>query len=203
MMSRTHLAMGMAVSLAVVQPTKLDECFTALIGGAVGGVLADIDTLDNDYKSDALVGQLLAAGIAVFLLAIDYFCHIGICDRVVSGNKVFAIIGAFAFIALWVWGFLSEHRSFTHSILAAFAFTVAIGLVCVPIAVGTFLGYASHLILDLLNRKDIPLLYPLKFRICFKLCYANKTANFVFACIGFVATGILLALFIIKMLIGS
>ena len=68
MMSKTHLAMGMAVALAVVQPKQANECIAALIGGAAGGVLADIDTLDNDYKSDALVGQLLATGITVFLL---------------------------------------------------------------------------------------------------------------------------------------
>ena len=57
MMSRTHLAIGLAVSLATIQPTTFHECAVAVIGGAVGGVLADNDSLGRDYQSKVLGGQ--------------------------------------------------------------------------------------------------------------------------------------------------
>ena len=79
MMSKTHLAVGMATSLAVIQPTSFQECAIAVIGGAVGGVLADNDILDNDYHADALIGQLLAIGLVAITFLFDYFFDFGIC----------------------------------------------------------------------------------------------------------------------------
>ncbi len=60
MMRKTHFGIGIATPLAVIQPKSIEECLISIVGGAVGGVIADIDILDNDYKSDALIGQTLA-----------------------------------------------------------------------------------------------------------------------------------------------
>ena len=43
MMSKTHFAVGLATSLAIIQPKTFNECAVAVIGGTVGGVLADND----------------------------------------------------------------------------------------------------------------------------------------------------------------
>ena len=71
MMSRTHLAIGLATSLAVIRPGSLQECAVAVVGGAVGGVLADNDILDNDYHADALIGQLLAIGLVAIISTLE------------------------------------------------------------------------------------------------------------------------------------
>ena len=39
MLGKTHLAVGVGAALTIAQPTTLAGCFTAIIGGAVGGVL--------------------------------------------------------------------------------------------------------------------------------------------------------------------
>ena len=73
MMGKTHVAIGILSSLAIFQPTTISQCALAIAGGALGGVAADIDTVDNDYKHDALIGQLLSfgiAGIMIFLMFI-------------------------------------------------------------------------------------------------------------------------------------
>lgn len=188
MMSKTHLTMGVAISVALTQPKTVPECFLSIIGGAVGGILCDIDTLDNDYKCDALSGQLIALGITAALFALDYFLNTGICTYLLSRNRVLLIIGGIMYLIPWVIGFISEHRTFTHSLTAMLLFTIAVLLICPTLVVSFVIGYLTHLALDLLNKKDLRLLYPLKFGLCFHLCYASKTANTVFMYVGSVGS---------------
>lgn len=64
------------------------------------------------------------------------------------------------------------HRGFTHSLLAYVIFSAImyLGLMWVPeglghaFALGSIIGYGSHLLLDSFNPKGIPLFYPLKTR---------------------------------------
>lgn len=194
MMSKAHLSMGMATSLAVIQPKNLSECMFVLVGGAIGGVLADIDILDNDYKSDALIGQLLAVGIAVVVCGIDYFFKMGVCNYVLHKNWFITIIGGIGFCILWIKGFVSDHRGFTHSVVAMLLFSLCLSAIYPLVGVTCLAGYSSHLMLDLLNKRKIRLFYPISGGICLKLCYANKTANKIFVYVGFILTVILLVI---------
>ncbi len=195
MMGKTHLTMGMAASLAtsffVLQPRNLSDTLIALAGGAVGGVLADVDTVDNDYHCDALIGQLLGALALGAVLAYDYFYKLGVYDYVMNSNKILSIIAGIVFFVLYIIGFRSEHRTFTHSMMAMALFSGCFTIVYPRLGFAVFVGYASHLVLDLLNKKDVPLLFPLKKGICFRLCYAGKTANKVFMFVGLVTTLVL------------
>lgn len=195
MMGKTHLTMGMAASLAAsffaVQPRNLSDILIALAGGAVGGVLADVDTVNNDYKCDALIGQLSGAITFGAVIAYDYFYKLGVCDYVMNSNKILSIIAGIVFMVLYIIGFISEHRTFTHSMMAMALFSGCFTIVYPRLGFAVFVGYASHLLLDLLNKKDVPLLFPLKKGICFHLCYASKTANKVFMFVGLAATLVL------------
>lgn len=199
MMGKTHYAVGVATALAVLQPKTLNECCVAVIGGALGGVIADNDILDNDYQSDALIGQLLAFGSTALLLALDYFSHLGIIDSI-TAEPLLPRIGGICFAALYIKGFFSEHRTFTHSFLALILYSIAVWLIYKPLVAGVAVAYLSHILLDILNKKKVPILYPLKFGICFKLCYANKTANKVFMYAGFAVSVVLLAISLIRIL---
>lgn len=192
MMGKTHLAIGIATSLVVMNPTNSKECVLAVVGGAIGGVAADIDILDNDYKHDALIGQLLALGISGIALLMDYVLKLGICQYMMGRNTVLIGIGVVAYLILLISGFISDHRTFTHSLIALLLFSLAIYFICPIIALAYFVGYFSHLLLDFLNKKKIPLLYPKGKGICFKLCYANKTANTVFMYSGLVLSAVFL-----------
>ena len=195
MMGKTHFAMGLATSLAVIQPKTYKECLVAVIGGAVGGVLADCDILDDDKKSDTIIGHLLAAGIAVAALLTDYFCKTGLVQEI-SANRKSAIIGFMIFGIIYVLGVFSSHRSFTHSLTALALFGMSVYLINAHIAISLVAAYASHLILDLLNKKNLPIFYPLKFGFCFKLFYADRTANKVFMYGGLSLSVLMLAFFI-------
>ena len=92
MMSKTYFAVGLATSLAVIQPNTFTECAVAFIGGTIGGVLADNDILDNDYQADALIGQLLAFGAAALALVLDFFFGFGICQSIIE-KPLLPIIG--------------------------------------------------------------------------------------------------------------
>lgn len=112
-------------------------------------------------------------------------------------NTVLIVIGVVVYIILLISGFISDHRTFTHSLIALLLFSLAIYFICPIIALTYFVGYFSHLLLDLLNKKKIPLLYPKGKGIYFKLCYAGKIANTIFMYSGL----ILSVLFIINALV--
>jgi len=88
MMSKTHIAMGVAVSMLITHPESPETCLLSIAGGTIGGVLADIDTLKNDSpKKDALIGQLISLGISVVVFLLDYFLKLGICRSIAVRNK--------------------------------------------------------------------------------------------------------------------
>lgn len=197
MMSKTHLAVGLASSLLVFQPTSFGECVIAIIGGSVGGVLADNDILDNDYQSDALIGQVMAFGITGICVFLDYIFKLGMCQMIYK-QPTLPIIGGIGFFVLYIVGFCSEHRKFTHSFLAMILYGIATSLIYESFAIPFTTAYFSHLLLDICNKKKVFLFYPLKKGICLNICYANKSANNVLMYVGFSITGILLIISLIS-----
>lgn len=197
MMSKTHLTVGMADALAFTSINTPAECAIAIAGGAIGGVLADVDTLDNDYHADALIGELLAFGTLGIVFVLDHFFKWGICNSIIADRNQ-SILGFIGVVVLWIIGFKQNHRKFTHSILATFLYPISLGMIYRPLAWVCFVGYISHLILDLLNKKGIQLFFPLKSTFCLYLCYAGKIANKVFMWLGFIAT---IVLFIYRVLV--
>ena len=191
MMSRTHLAVGMATALALVSTDSHIDCAVVLAGGALGGVFADVDTLKNDYKHDALIGEALAFGLVFLTVLFDLVSGRTVVHSIME-NKSTILAGTVGFILLWAIGFACEHRTFTHSIIAAILFSVTIGIIYPLFGFAGLVGYLSHLILDLLNKKGIQLFFPFRRRICLNLCYASKTANTVFMIVGFIAAAALL-----------
>ncbi len=191
MMSRTHLAVGMTAALALTTANNAVEVAAIIAGGALGGVFADVDILDNDYKSDALIGELIALGTVVLAVLCDLITGKHIVGYI-ADNKAVSILGGVGLIVLWVVGYNTEHREFTHSLLAMLLVSLSAWLVFPIFGVAVLLGYLSHLLLDLLNKKGIRLLFPLKPKMCLKLCYASGTANKVFMIAGFALTAVLL-----------
>ena len=201
MMGKAHRTVGMATALALTAVNTPAGIAAALAGGALGGVLPDVDTLKNDYQSDALIAELLAAGVVAAVAVLDFFLKWGICADVMA-NRALAIVGGVAMLALWVYGFPREHRTATHSLLLMLLFSVAAAFVHVPFGAAVLVGYLSHLLLDLLNKRGIQLFFPFKARFCLHLCYAGKTANKVFTIIGAIATLALMIFRVVSVLIG-
>lgn len=191
MMGKTHFAVGLAASLAVVSPATLPDCLTAVIGGCVGGVLADNDILDNDHRLASFSVQFVAAGVTALALTLDGFLNLGIVGSMME-RQTAATAGMIAFAVLWLLGVFSAHRTFTHSLPALLLYTFTVYVIHPPLTVGFAAAYLSHLLIDLLNRKNLPLMYPLKSGFCFKMFYADGLANRLFFFIGSVVSAYLL-----------
>ncbi len=200
MMSKTHLSIGIGTALLVTMPHTMLEYGFAIAGGAIGGVVADNDVLDKDTTGDAIFGQVTAFAIAALVVAADIPLKYGLFEYYKNGGPlafIKLIAGCVLFVYLYSYGYKQEHRTFTHSIIAHIVFTLSFLLICQPAGYAFLVAYGSHIILDLFNKRDNQLFWPLKVGVCFRLCYADRKANKVLMIIGFAIT----ILFIIRGLI--
>ena len=192
MLGKTHFFLGVTAALAIAHPQTAVDCLPAVLGGAMGSVLCDIDNLSNKGKNDSVVIQLTAAATAAGVVALDALLKTGLIDSILSLDRQRLIIGAAAFVLLWLIGYFSDHRGFTHSIAACALFTQAVWVLCPAISIPFAAAYASHIVLDLLNRKGVRLLFPMKGGVRFGLFYSDRTANDLFFWLGIFAGTFLL-----------
>ena len=192
MMSKTHIAVGMASALAVAQTGSVESCVAAVVGGSLGGIIADCDFHPSKAHKDALAGRLIVVGIAAAAILVDYFANAGLCDYLVAHLGMPLITGVAAFAALTFVGGHTEHRSFTHSLVAMCCFCVSVYLACAPLLPYFAVGYASHLVLDITNKQGIRLLWPLRAELSLGLCRAKGVTNKVVMIIGYAAAVLLL-----------
>lgn len=191
MAGETHLVVGVASVLTLTQPKSVREAVLAVGVGAVGSLISDIDVGSSESRkgADKIIGMLGAVVILIFLL--DHYFHAGVWDKIISNRGVTEIlIGALLFIGTCVFGMEQPHRSFMHSILALVILEIALTIMMPSANLYFAIGFISHLAIDLLNRKKVMLLYPMKKGWCFKLCHANGIVNRVLLYLGaFAAVG--------------
>ncbi len=189
MMSKTHITVGIATSLVVCRPTTLEGIFASVIGGAAGGILCDIECRSTPQMRDALYGRLIALGICISLLFADIITNAGIWASIMAQNVIGVAIGIGVLLVTCIVGRFSEHRTFTHSLLYSFFITLGFYLISPKFLMPVAAGCLSHLLIDTLNKKPVPWLYPInKGGFCLKLCYASKAANTVLMWIGLAAS---------------
>lgn len=192
MMGTTHICIGVASALALTMPENVGGCIAAIVGGAVGGSISDIDVSSKKNGIGSLYAKLIATGIIPLALVFDYIVDGGIIDYIKKCNSTNLTIGIVMFILLCLIGSKQDHRGFTHSLLALSLFSVSIALFCKPIFIPFFIGFASHLLLDTLNKKSIKLFFPLKKGVSLDICYANKSMDKLFLLIGAIGTVVIL-----------
>ena len=193
MMSKTHIAVGMAAALAIAPTGSPEACVAAVVGGSVGGVIADCDITPSRAHKDALIGRIIVVVIAVAAFVADRYYNAGLCDYLIGHLGVELVTGIVLFAALTFLGAHTDHRSFTHSIVAMAAFCFAVYLICLPLLPYFVMGYASHLVLDVTNKQDIRLFWPLRTQVSLRLCRAKGVTNTVVMIVGFATTVLLLA----------
>ena len=194
MMSKTHLAVGIAAALTVSPARTVGGVFAAVIGGALGGVLCDVECKTPPDARDIFAGQMGAGCLTVMLLCADAIMRAGLWDSIRSQNLYILILGVLSVILLTSLGHLTAHRSLTHSLLYVALLAFGLSLVSPMLLYPALAGGISHLALDTLNKKSVPWLYPIdRNGFCLKLCRADRTANAVFFWLGFGASVALLA----------
>ncbi len=186
MLGKTHMAVGVASSLLLLRPEALPELVLGTGIAAVGAVISDIDVGTSGSRKDAnKIVALLAASIAM-VVAAEYVWNIGIYSKLLmrysSDTRLYGSV--IAFIAISIFGMMTPHRSFMHSILSLFLLGSCVE-VFLPLMVPYFgIAYISHLSLDLLNKKGEKLLYPLGKGFCLRMCSSKGLVNKILFGIG-------------------
>ncbi|MFZ2757079.1 MAG: metal-dependent hydrolase [Atopobiaceae bacterium] len=192
MMSKTHIAIGIAASLAVLQPQAASACLPVVLGGAIGGLLSDVDVRATARSRDAMQGRAIDAALSVGLLACDWVTGGQIRGYFLAHLGPQQVVGALALLGLGALGMLSAHRTFTHSLLGLALFGGALWLVCPPVVPAFAVGFISHVVLDMLNKTPVRVLFPARPGFCLGLCRADGHANDALLVVGILATGALL-----------
>ena len=132
-MSKTHIAVGVASALVIAHTGSVESCVAAMIGGSIGGIIADCDITPSRAHKDALIGRIIVVAVSAASLAIDYWYGAGVCDYLVGSLGVWLIVGIVLFAALTFVGGHTDHRSFTHSLVGMAAFCGSFYLICEPL----------------------------------------------------------------------
>ena len=188
MLRATHLSVGVAAALAVLQPDNLFECLAVTGIAAVGSVISDIDADQSKVRREAdLMLGIGAAVLAAVMIAQTRF-HVDL-TKYLSGNQTLSerSVTAGVFIILCVIGKMTPHRSFMHSIMAMAILSAAISMVSVKLVLYFVVGFVSHLVLDCFNRKRVRILYPLPGGIALDFCKAGGFVDSLLFKLGSVA----------------
>ena len=154
MLGKTHMAVGVAASLMLLQPRTLPELILGAGAAAVGSVISDIDcgTSESSRRADQII--FVSETIVIGIAAVEAHWHLGLYQRLMSNSSVSRIVLACAaFLAVCAYGKKTPHRSFLHSFLAGGLLMSCVG-VFLPMLVPYFgIAFASHLALDFLRQQ--------------------------------------------------
>ncbi|MBR6089563.1 MAG: metal-dependent hydrolase [Anaerolineaceae bacterium] len=192
MMSKTHLAVGLAASLAAAPATSEGLCY-ALMGGAIGSLVCDIDRSSERPTRDIKQGWAIA--FTVFFAAFMHGSYVEWqqfrAERLFSNPLMILRLGLL--VVLLLFAVNGEHRGFSHSLLMCAGTSVLIYFISRQTCLFYIIGFLSHLILDVMNRKPVKVFYPAK-GICLGWFYADGLMNKVLLLAGTAGVSILLAM---------
>ena len=185
MLGKTHMAVGIAATLAITQPSGVLELVLAVGAGSLGALISDIDVGTSNSHRDADKITALSVVVVLAVFAMDYFCNTQIIERIIGSSGYLRIIaGLLLFIGICAFGKEQPHRSFMHSFLALILLSFALGLIWEKAVIYFAVGFLSHLATDIFNKKKVRLLYPMKGGVSLGLFHAYGLANDIFFAIG-------------------
>ena len=189
MLGKTHMVVGMACGLAVMQPDSVPMLVAGTGAAALGALIPDIDVGTSQSHKDANIIVYMSIAVVALVALAERFLHLDIYNRLLAHKGLVNIlIPSVLFIIICAFGKEQPHRSFMHSILALVLLTGCLWYLFPTLSVYFAIGFASHIITDLFNRKKVRLLYPLPGGVALGLFHAHGTANTVLFVIGSIAT---------------
>ena len=189
MMGKTHIVLGASTALIATQPTTTYGVVVAALGGAFGGWLVDIDQKESVKKRFGKdLDNIINALFIIAFVAVDFLTGEGACQFIIDHWKdpllPFSFIPAIPRISIivvliiaMVYGYNTSHRTFTHSFTAMAIYGVIIYTLCPIIAIPFIAGYASHIVIDLLNKKAEQIFWPADIKVCLNRCSSNGKLN--------------------------
>ena len=193
MMSKTHLAVGIAASLAAAPATVEGLCF-ALMGGSVGSLICDIDRNSERPARDYKQGWGIAFTVffAAFMHKSYVYWQNFRAETIFSNPVVLVCLGLLAVLLLFSAN--GPHRGFSHSLLMFLASSVLVFFINRQTSLFYGIGFLTHLLLDVVNKKSVRIFWPAK-GVCLNWFYADGLANRILLLAGIAGCA---ALFILK-----
>lgn len=192
MMSKTHIGVGLAVALLAAPATRSDVLL-ALMGGSLGCLFCDVDLgflgkADNKLKP----GWIITLSIFLSSFMLDSLFFRKVLRYTLTKQYWVFPVGVVLFVVQVLLAKHLPHRTYSHSITICVLTTSLIYAFAKPIWQYYALAFASHIFLDLFNRKPITLFYPYKKSFCFNLCYANGIVNTILMFVSVAACAVIL-----------
>lgn len=189
MTGKTHAAVGICSAAFILVP-KVD-IKTALIGLGfciIGSYATDAD-LKRSKAGHIISDAVHAISILTLLyLLLTYKFHYNIWDLLgINMPGKLKILGVVLIVGSIILGRITGHRKYMHSLIGLAIMTLGVWLIAGDFAVWFGLGYALHMIVDLLNEKPEDLLFPLPIgRVCFSIVKSRGTVNSALSTIAYV-----------------
>ena len=192
MLARTHVGVGVAAALSALHPVGVASCAVCVMGAAVGSQICDIDVRASERQRDAFRWHMTVLVLCCILLAYDYGRGGMVCSYVVEHLGTSTVAGIVGFLATCVYGALSPHRGFAHSLAALALWSGSLSLICPALVAPFAVGVASHLLLDLVNKKGLTIFWPLSTKVSLGLFKADGLVNDLLAMAGVAVSAVLL-----------
>jgi inner membrane protein len=196
MTGKTHYACGTAVALLLTAPSSPRALLICLGAAAVGSVISDVDVTTSQSHRDLVRIVSTAGGAALVTWAVNTIFNLQLerfLLRYTSALQLCAWL--ILFLGLCVFGTTQPHRSFMHSLPGMALLTLCVWWGAEPFAVPFCVAMGSHILLDLFNRRQVRLLYPLRWGVAFRLCSSHGVVDKVLCGVGSALTvmGLVLA----------
>ena len=184
MLAKAHITIGMAAALTIAAPDSIPEALPVITGASLGCLVCDLDCDNPREKQDSSHWRLVMFAVAAAALFEDYHIDAGMWRSLAQSGSYVWCAGAAGFALTCAFASVSSHRGFSHSLAALALEAISLWLVFPAAAVPFVIAFASHLILDMTNKRPVRIFYPLKKGISFGWFYADRLANKVCAAIG-------------------
>lgn len=195
MTGKTHFVVGEAAALLLTHPNTPKSLALCIGTAAIGALVSDVDsTTSRSHKElDTLLSITAAALVTTTVL--ELYFDLGIVRLLqTQTNAVRILLGLAAFLLVCGYGMDKPHRSFMHSLPCLFLLSFLVWEMFPALLPAFFISMASHLLLDLTNRRGLRLLFPLRWKLCFKLCPSSGRVNDLVCHVGTAAALMGLAL---------
>ena len=189
MTGKTHAAVGLCGAAFLLVPKA--SIATSIIG--LGFVVLGSYATDADLKMSKaghIVSDIInMAGLLIGLyLVATYWMNYNVINLIgknMPGQLKF--LGVAFITGSIILGRITGHRKYMHSLIGFTTMYIGVWLIAGDFAIWFGLGYALHMIIDLLNEKSEALLFPLPVgNFCFSLVSSGGIANTVISGIAYV-----------------
>lgn len=177
MLAKAHITIGLAAACTVMMPHTAEEAIPVIAGAAAGCLIPDIDSEASSERISTSKWRYACIGLTGLALLADYLTGGAFIRSAELHWPYLWFAGLAGFALTCTFASVSSHRGFSHSLAAMLIETGSLWLMFPAAALPFAIAFASHLALDLTNKRPVKLLYPVKKGFCLGLFYADRFAD--------------------------